>query len=174
MSALASEGKLEAENCDICTLKVGRKREIPEKMHLQGEPKIGSPLAKAEKECFSPSEHMCGLPAAPVGSRYTGAGGPVTETGRRFLLRNAASSCYTPLLRIIGSCYFQSSKKILLSIAKPLLAEEGPVANQRRPMARKHCWPTVRKDFRGCTSLEQQHPPLCHYASSVVHHSFTP
>ena len=59
---------------------------MPDKMHLEGGPKIGPPLAKSEEESFSQSQHMSRSSEAPAGSRYAGPSGPVTETGR-FLLR---------------------------------------------------------------------------------------
>ena len=58
-----------------------------DKMHLEGEAKIGIPLAESEEERFSPSEHMPRFSEPNAGSRYAGPSGPVTETGQ-FLLRN--------------------------------------------------------------------------------------
>ena len=60
---------------------------MPDKMHLEGGPKIGPPLAESEEESFSHSQHMSGFSEAPAGSRDAGPSGPVAETGR-FLLRN--------------------------------------------------------------------------------------
>ena len=74
MSALSSEGELEAENFHVCTSKIGRKPACPQKLHLEGEPTIGHALAESEEECFGPSEHMCGLLQAS------------TVTDNRFLL----------------------------------------------------------------------------------------
>ena len=60
---------------------------MPDKMHLEGGPKIGPLLAKSAEESFSQSQHMSRSSQAPAGSRYAGPSGPVTENGR-FLLRN--------------------------------------------------------------------------------------
>ena len=60
---------------------------MPDKMHLEGGPKIGPLLAESEEESFSQTQHMSGFAEAPAGSRYAGPSGPVTETGR-FRLRN--------------------------------------------------------------------------------------
>ena len=68
---------------------------------------IRGSLAESEEESFSHSQYMSGFLKAPAGSRYAGPSGPVTET-RPVLLRDWGR-CYTPLLRTIGSCYFQSS-----------------------------------------------------------------
>ena len=61
-------------------LKVGIEPEMPDKMHLEGGPKLGPPLAESEEESFSHSQHMSGFLKAPAGSRYAGPSGPVTET----------------------------------------------------------------------------------------------
>ena len=60
---------------------------MPDKMHLEGGPKIGPLLAESEEESSGQSQHMSGFSEAPAGSRYAGPSGRVTETGR-FLLRS--------------------------------------------------------------------------------------
>ena len=81
---------------------------MPDKMHIEGGPKIGPHLAESEEESFSLSEHMSGFSEPRLV--------PVTQGPAALLQKPAgfgygigAGSCYTPLLRTIGSCYLQSS-----------------------------------------------------------------
>ena len=77
---------------------------MPDKMHLEGGPNIGPPLAESGEERYTPSEHMSGFSEAPANS--------ITQ-GQAALLRKpagscygiGASSCYAPLLRTIVCCY---------------------------------------------------------------------
>ena len=60
---------------------------MPDKMHLEGELKIGLPSAESGEESFSPSEQMSRFAEAPAGLHCAGSSRAVTETGW-FLLRN--------------------------------------------------------------------------------------
>ena len=68
----------------VAWFKVGRKPEMPDKMHLEGGPKISPPLAESEEESFSPSEHVSGFPEPQLV--------PVTQ-GPAALIRKPAGSC---------------------------------------------------------------------------------
>ena len=56
----------------MALFKVGKKPEMPHKMNLEEDRKIGPPLAESEEETFSTSEHMSGFSEALAGSRYAG------------------------------------------------------------------------------------------------------
>ena len=83
-----------------------------DKIHLEGGPEISPPLAESEEKILAILNTCLGFPKPRLV--------PATQ-GSAALLRKPAGSCYgigagscsSPLLRTIGSCYFQSSEGIV-------------------------------------------------------------